>query len=324
MRVQLAAQPLAVAVEGGDHGRGRYRAGRPARNRRGLYHLATVTDPRVTRRTLLEGAASGSLALYLAGCGGSSSKLPPATSGGGAAVSGAVPGPPATGGIRGGRVVNALEVEGNGYDPAIAYTSTGWEAICDVLFSPLYSYDADNSPRPNAAAAMPKVSTDGLVYTIPLRKDVMFHNGRPVVAADYKYAWERVLDPKTQSWAASYIYTIKGAKELYRRQAQELTGVEVVDDHTLRVTLDPARHHVPLRPHPAVHGAGAARRRSTGSAKDFSPTRRSGTGRSRSGRTTRRASATCSRGSTTTSGRGSRISTRSSSGGASTRACSCS
>ena len=193
--------------------------------------------PRVTRRTLLQGAAAGGLSAYLAACGGSSSKLPPASSGGGPAVSGAVPGPPAGGGVRGGRVVNAFDVEGNGYDPAIAYTSTGWEAICDVLYSPLYSYDTDNSPRPNAAAAMPKVSSDGTVYTIPLRPDVKFHNGRAVVAADYKYAWERVLDPKIQSWAASYIYTIKGAKELYRRQAQELVGVEAVDDHTLRVTL---------------------------------------------------------------------------------------
>jgi len=196
-----------------------------------------VPVPRVTRRTLLQGAAAGGLSAYLAACGGSSSKLPPASSGGGPAVSGAVPGPPAGGGVRGGRVVNAFDVEGNGYDPAIAYTSTGWEAICDVLYSPLYSYDTDNSPRPNAAAAMPKVSSDGTVYTIPLRPDVKFHNGRAVVAADYKYAWERVLDPKIQSWAASYIYTIKGAKELYRRQAQELVGVEAVDDHTLRVTL---------------------------------------------------------------------------------------
>ena len=152
-------------------------------------------------------------------------------------MSGAVPGPPATGGVRGGRVVNAFDVEGNGYDPAIAYTSTGWEAICNVLFSPLYSYDTDNSPRPNAAAAMPKVSADGLVYTIPLRTDVKFHNGRAVVAADYKYAWERVLDPKTQSWAASYIYTIKGAKERYESGAKTVTGLEKVDDHTIRVTL---------------------------------------------------------------------------------------
>ena len=53
----------AVAAEGGDHGRGRYRAGRPARNRRGLYHLATLAARRVTRRTLLQGAASGSLAV---------------------------------------------------------------------------------------------------------------------------------------------------------------------------------------------------------------------------------------------------------------------
>ncbi|MGH3076533.1 MAG: hypothetical protein ACRDQC_16460, partial [Gaiellales bacterium] len=120
-----------------------------------------MADPRVTRRRLLEGAASGSLALYLAGCGGSSSALPPSTSKGGGTVSGAVPGPPATGGVHGGRVINAFDVEGNGYDPAIAYTSTGWEAICNLLYSPLYSYDNDNSPRPNAAAAMPKVSADG-------------------------------------------------------------------------------------------------------------------------------------------------------------------
>ena len=219
--------------------------------------------------------------------------------------------------------MNAFDVEGNGYDPAIAYTSTGWEAICDVLYSPLYSYDADNSPRPNAASAMPKVSADGTVYTIPLRPDVKFHNGRAVVAADYKYAWERVLDPKTQSWAASYIYTIKGAKELYHRQAQELEGVEVVDDHTLRVTLiqpditfvyaltQPFMAPVPKE---VVERLGDGLRRHAGRQRPVQGRRR----------TTRRASATSSRGSTTTTGRASPTSTRSSSGGASTRACSCS
>jgi peptide/nickel transport system substrate-binding protein len=201
----------------------------------------------IDRRTLLAGAGSGMLAFYLAACGGSSSQLPPTSSGpapsgtGSGTAPGAdlskVPGPPAGGGKRGGSAVVAWSVEGNSYDPAIGYSGTAWDSICNLTFAPLYSYGTDSSPQPNCAADMPKISSDGLVYTIPLRKGVTFHNGRAVVAADYKYAWERVLDPKLESWASSYIYTIKGASELFDGKATELTGVRVVDDMTLEVTL---------------------------------------------------------------------------------------
>jgi peptide/nickel transport system substrate-binding protein len=201
---------------------------------------------RLTRRTLLGAAGMGAAGLYLAACGGSSSKLPPTTTAAGTGgtstaavglVPSDVPGPNAQGGRRGGRVVNVFDEEGNGYDPAIAYTSTGWEAICNLLYAPLYAYGEDFAPHPNAAATMPRVSADGTVYTIPLRPGVRFHNGREVVAADYKYAWERVLDPALESWASSYIYSIKGAAELYDKKATELAGVRVVDDRTLEVTL---------------------------------------------------------------------------------------
>ncbi len=188
----------------------------------------TVADHPLTRRALIAGAGTGALALYLAG------ELPTAAA---ATNLGAVPGPPATGGTRGGRVVNAWKVEGNSYDPIIGYTGTGWEAICNLLFSPLYSYGADGSPKPNAAAAMPTITKGGTVYRIPLRTNVLFHNGRPVVAADYKYSWERLLDPKLASWASSYVYTIKGAKQLFEKKAQGLSGVKVLDPHTLEVTL---------------------------------------------------------------------------------------
>jgi peptide/nickel transport system substrate-binding protein len=187
-----------------------------------------VADHPLTRRALIAGAGTGAIALYLAG------ELPSA---GAATGLGAVPGPPATGGKRGGRVVNAWKVEGNSYDPIIGYTGTGWEAICNLLFSPLYSYGADGSPKPNAAAAMPTITQGGTVYRIPLRTNVLFHNGRPVLAADYKYSWERLLDPKLASWASSYVYTIKGAKELFEKKAPGLAGVKVVDPHTLEVTL---------------------------------------------------------------------------------------
>jgi peptide/nickel transport system substrate-binding protein len=187
-----------------------------------------VTDHPISRRALMLGAGAGALGLSLAG------SLPGAFA---APSLGAVPGPPATGGKAGGRVVNAWKVEGNSYDPIIGYTGTAWEAICNLLFAPLYSYGANGSPQPNAAAAMPTITQGGTVYRIPLRKDVFFHNGRAVVASDYQYSWTRLLDPKLASWASSYVYTIKGAKQLFEKKAATLTGVRVIDPHTIEVTL---------------------------------------------------------------------------------------
>jgi peptide/nickel transport system substrate-binding protein len=224
--------------------------------------------PPHSRRAFL--GVGAAFALTLAGCGGSSSKLPPtgtsaaveppppgssgaagtstpapatqapATSGGTtttAAAPGTVPGPPATGGTPGGKITVGYLNEGNSWDPAIGYSETGWDSICNLTFSPLYSYDPNQVPLPNAAADLPAVSADGLVYTIPLRPGVTFHNGRPVVAQDYLYAMERVLNPKLESWAASYLYSIEGAKQLYQGKTKDLKGVRLVDEMTLEVTL---------------------------------------------------------------------------------------
>ena len=145
--------------------------------------------------------------------------------------------PPASGGKAGGKLLVVWQTEGNSNDPAIGYTGTSWDSICNLTYAPLYTYSEDNDPQPQCASDLPQVSADGLTYTIPLRTDVVFHNGRPVVADDYLYAWDRVLDPKNESWAASYIYTIQGAKERYESGAKTVTGLAKVDDHTLRVTL---------------------------------------------------------------------------------------
>jgi peptide/nickel transport system substrate-binding protein len=212
--------------------------------------MAEHQGPRpLNRRDLLAGAGTGILAIYLVGCGGSSSKLPttsggtaPATTGGGATTGGdapgiGVPGPPAEGGTPGGKLVVVFQAEGNSNDPAIGYTGTSWDSICNLTFAPLYTYSENNDPQPQCAADLPRISADQLTYTIPLREGVAFHNGRPVVAEDYAYAWDRVLDPANESWAASYIYTIQGAQERYEKGAKTVTGIKVINPQTIQVTL---------------------------------------------------------------------------------------
>jgi ABC-type transport system substrate-binding protein len=202
----------------------------------------------LNRRELLAGAGTGILAIYLVGCGGSSSKLRTTTGGTGPTVTGGsstadasvgigVPGPPAEGGKTGGRLIVVWQAEGNSNDPAIGYTGTGWDSICNLTYAPLYTYSENNDPQPQCASDLPRISRDGLTYTIPLREGVTFHNGRPVVADDYVYAWDRVLDPANESWAASYLYLIQGAKERYEDGARTVTGIKAVNPLTLRVTL---------------------------------------------------------------------------------------
>ena len=63
---------------------------------------------------------------------------------------------------------------------------------------------------------------------------------REVTADDVAYGMTRALDPNTlpaQSWGAGYLFPIEGAEEFANGEAEEVSGIEVVDDQTLQVTL---------------------------------------------------------------------------------------
>jgi peptide/nickel transport system substrate-binding protein len=141
------------------------------------------------------------------------------------------------GGKPGGKVTVAWNAGANSYDPTLGYDAHAWAVITGLLFVTPLAYEGQDGPPAPAGFAEVPTSTDGLVYTIKLNPDLVFHNGRKVVAADYKYAWTRVATPSIGSWAAAYLSNIKGAPEVLAGKAKEITGVQVVDDHTLKVTL---------------------------------------------------------------------------------------
>jgi ABC-type transport system substrate-binding protein len=65
---------------------------------------------------------------------------------------------------------------------------------------------------------------------------------REVTAADVAYGLTRALDPTpdgaaAQSWGAGYLFPIKGAEAFAKGEAETVEGIEVVDDHTLKITL---------------------------------------------------------------------------------------
>ncbi|MBP1851941.1 ABC transporter substrate-binding protein [Rhizobium halophytocola] len=65
--------------------------------------------------------------------------------------------------------------------------------ITQHIFETLYTFDAHWEPKPLLAADMPKISEDGLTYTIPLRKGVKFQDGSDMTPADVVASLDRFM-----------------------------------------------------------------------------------------------------------------------------------
>ena len=143
---------------------------------------------------------------------------------------------PTTPAVEGG-VLNLYSIDPITLDPAGSNEATSHQYIAQI-FGGLVRFDDNLEPVPDIASDW-ELSPDGRTYTFSLREDVKFHNGRGVKAQDFKYSWERACDPATGSpTAATYMGDIVGVKEKLAGMATDISGVKVVDDYTLQVTID--------------------------------------------------------------------------------------
>ena len=95
-----------------------------------------------------------------------------------------------------------------------------------------------------------EISEDQKTYTFYLRNDVKFHDGEQLTAEDVKYSFEFAAHPDTG--AAGYVpwHRIVGGAEFIGGEADDISGVEVLDDYTVQVTLVEPRidflYHLPM------------------------------------------------------------------------------
>ncbi len=122
-------------------------------------------------------------------------------------------------------------------DPAIASETTSHFFVTS-LFSGLVRISSDFSIEPDLAEDV-RVDVTGLVYTFTLREGITFHDGTPITAEDFKYSIERAADAALNSETAPlYLGDIVGVTEKLDGEAEEVSGVEVVNERTIRITID--------------------------------------------------------------------------------------
>ena len=128
------------------------------------------------------------------------------------------------------------------YDPATTHGNGD-----KLAFSGLVAFDPQLNLIPDLAANW-DVDPGRTVYTFHLRANAKFHDGRPVTAQDVIYSWQRAADPKTQSdTVLIYLGDIVGIKEMHSGQAQTISGLKALDDHTLQVTIDAPKPYFLLK-----------------------------------------------------------------------------
>ncbi|KRF43574.1 hypothetical protein ASG93_01230 [Paenibacillus sp. Soil787] len=128
-------------------------------------------------------------------------------------------------------------------DSSIATANAAFTMI-NAFNEGLYRLDKDGKVQPGLAKEMPKITNNGLTYTIALR-DAKWSDGTSVKAADFVNAWKRTLDPATKAQYSFLLERIKGGEDVTKaktpnavKKAKDSLGLKAIDDNTLEINLE--------------------------------------------------------------------------------------
>lgn len=129
-------------------------------------------------------------------------------------------------------------------------TTTATRRVLVNIYQGLTNLDPETAEIIPDLAESWDISDDARTYTFHIREGVQFqdvdgveYDSREVTAEDVEWSFLRYLSEDTTiSEHPEYLSDIEGAEEYLAGEADTVSGLEVVDDHTLRVTLSEPSH----------------------------------------------------------------------------------
>ncbi len=120
-------------------------------------------------------------------------------------------------------------------DPALS-TDVPTGEMVTLLFDGLTQFNADGQLLPGLSDRWTADRT-GQRYVFHLRPGVTFHDGRPLVAADVKRSFLRVLSPGTRGGRVWPLLPIAGAQDYADGRARDVSSIAVLGDTSVAFTL---------------------------------------------------------------------------------------
>lgn len=121
-------------------------------------------------------------------------------------------------------------------DPLVV-SDVNTQQILGAMYESLTSVAADGRVLPGLATAW-DASDRARLWRISLRRDVTFHSGRPFTAWDVKRTFEAATAAEGLHLATIALARVRGFREMRNKLSAELSGVTVLDDHTLEVACE--------------------------------------------------------------------------------------
>jgi peptide/nickel transport system substrate-binding protein len=140
--------------------------------------------------------------------------------------------------VRGGSLVEGSIQDILGLNPVLLTPGIS-SLLSSLLFEGLLANDSNGTLLPALASALPRVSADGLTYTIPLRRDVRWSDGQPLTAEDVVFTYDLMFDPGYGAVRSPYRTDLLAT----------LAGITAPDPYTVVFTLKQ-----PSAPFLATHG----------------------------------------------------------------------
>jgi len=127
------------------------------------------------------------------------------------------------------------------FDPSLAYTDDNMVKVCSLIYEGLTTL--------NDKGDWEKAMMDNYEYTVDEEEGVYklvcelittkWSDGRTVQAADFVYAWKRILDPEFKGDAAALLFDIKNARSVkFGDCSIDDLGVTSIDTYTLQVLFE--------------------------------------------------------------------------------------
>jgi len=121
-------------------------------------------------------------------------------------------------------------------DPALI-TDVQGGGIAAKIFNGLVRFNENLDIEPDIARSW-SISADQKTYTFRLRNDVRFSTGRKATADDFRFTFERVLNPKTKAPLTWVLDKIEGASDFTAGKTATVSGIQVKNDRTLVLRLE--------------------------------------------------------------------------------------
>ena len=114
--------------------------------------------------------------------------------------------------------------------------------VCKCLFDALTTYDYATQQLVGKAASSWEANDDATEFTFHLVEGATFHNGDPVTAASFAYAWNRLVSPNTNpdnpSAVSYHLSMVDGYDDVLAGTEGAELNIECPDDYTLVVHLN--------------------------------------------------------------------------------------